>query len=41
MAKKAVVEEVVLNPLQQIEKAVDTLVQKRVVSLDGFLKLKK
>ena len=39
MAKKDAVQEVELDPIQQIEKDVDTLVQKGVIALDGFLKL--
>jgi acetaldehyde dehydrogenase/alcohol dehydrogenase len=39
MAKKEVVIAEELTPLQLIEKDVDTLVQKGVVALDGFLKL--
>jgi len=39
MAKKEAVQEVVLEPIQQIEKDVDVLVQKGVVALEGFLKL--
>ena len=39
MAKKEAVPEVALDPIQQIEKDVDTLVQKGVAALEGFLKL--